>query len=492
MPDLQPNGNPVRLGRTVLRTPGLAGVATSHLPDSAAMRSAELATADFEAALASEALQTVETIEISSTRETPSGAAGTRSTSHGEPAIELTVPDPGASWGQVVLAVDESGIATWSFARDQRGDLDVTRGGETRTYLIPRRVAPALGAAETRGLIGAAGKKLLKVLVFPLVDPVVGEVSDFFAARWEAKHRPYRLRTFESSSYRDLEARSLEAGDWQRLAAGRALLFVHGTFSYSHAGFGALPSAFLDWAHERYEGRVFALDHPSVSVDPRENVEWLVGQPPADARLELDIICHSRGGLVSRVLSEGTADLSLGSREVSVKKVVFLATPNAGTILADADHHGDLVDTYTNVLNFFPDNGVTEVLQAVIAVVKQIAVGAFRGLDGLRSMVPGGAFLAALNASPKAAAHYYALAADYEPPSESGLKLFAKDLLFDRIFGRENDLVVPTSGVWEVPGSANFPIEERHVFDATAGMAHSGFARNAQAIELMERWLAPD
>src|SRR5690606_10432499 len=172
MPDLQPNGNPVRLGRTTLRTPGLAGVATSHTPNSAGMRSAELATADLEAALASESMKTMETIEIAGTREAPAGAAGTRSTSHGEPAIELTVPDPGASWGQVVLAVDESGVATWSFARDARGDLDVTRGGETRTYLIPRRVAPALGPAETRGLIGAAGKKLLKVLVFPLVDPV--------------------------------------------------------------------------------------------------------------------------------------------------------------------------------------------------------------------------------------------------------------------------------------------------------------------------------
>jgi len=454
------------------------------------MRSAELATADFEAALASESLQTTETIELAGTREVPSGAAGTRSATHGEPAIELTVPDPGTSWGQVVLAVDESGVVTWSFARDPRGDLDVTRGGETRTYLIPRRVAPSVGPAQTRGLIGAAGKKLLKVLVFPLVDPVVGEVSDFFAARWEAKHRPYRLRTFEASNYRQLEAASLTADDWQRLAAGRALLFVHGTFSYSHAGFGALPSAFLDWAHERYQGRVFALDHPSVSVDPRENVEWLVAQMPDDARFELDIVCHSRGGLVSRVLSEGAANLALGGRRIDVRKVVFLATPNGGTILADAEHHGDLVDTYTNVLNFFPDNGVTEVLQAVIAVVKQIAVGAFRGLDGLRSMVPGGPFLEALNASPKSSAQYYALAADFEPPADSSLKLFAKDLLFDRIFGRENDLVVPTSGVWEVEGSPNFPIAERHVFDAAAGIAHSGFARNPRAIELLKGWLA--
>jgi hypothetical protein len=58
--------------------------------------------------------------------------------------------------------------------------------------------------------------------------------------------------------------------------------------------------------------------------------------------------------------------------------VVFVAGPNAGTVLADAEHLGDLVDRYTNLLAFFPDNGVTDVLEAVITVVTQLAVAAVR------------------------------------------------------------------------------------------------------------------
>ena len=73
-------------------------------------------------------------------------------------------------------------------------------------------------------------------------------------------------------------------------------------------------------------------------------------------------------------------------------RVVFVAGPNAGTILADADHLGDLVDRYTNLLAFFPDNEVTDVLEGVITVVKQLAVGAVKawtaGGDEARRPLP--------------------------------------------------------------------------------------------------------
>ncbi len=40
-----------------------------------------------------------------------------------------------------------------------------------------------------------------------------------------------------------------------------------------------------------------------------------------------------------------------------------MGVPNDGTVMADADHLGSLLDTYTNMLNFFPDAEVTDVLQ---------------------------------------------------------------------------------------------------------------------------------
>src|SRR5262249_302393 len=152
--------NPVVAGGgVVLRTPGLAGMVNVLPPASPATRAATLTTDALEGALANEGLRSTQTIEIAGAREVPAGAARARSTSLGEPAIEVDVPDPGDSWGQVVLFTDEAGVTTWHFARDNAGGLDLTRGRAMRTYVISRRVAPTPQQAPSRGLVGAVGKK---------------------------------------------------------------------------------------------------------------------------------------------------------------------------------------------------------------------------------------------------------------------------------------------------------------------------------------------
>ena len=206
------------------------------------MRSAELSTDELQDALTSEHVQAQETIEILEPVEIDVGAVPTRATVYEEPAIEVEVADPGEAFGQVVLYVDESGVASWNFARDQDLELDITRGGATRTYVMSRAVRETPGEAETRGLVGAVGKKLLKVLVFPLVDPLIGEVGDYFAGKWEAKKRPYRVRSFAPDDFASAEAPELDGAAWSDLARGRALLLVHGTFSRAHTAFGALPA----------------------------------------------------------------------------------------------------------------------------------------------------------------------------------------------------------------------------------------------------------
>src|SRR4029079_4532122 len=98
-----------------------------------------------------------------------------------------------------------------------------------------------------------------------------------------------------------------------------------------------------------------------------------------------------------------------GARAVGVGRGVSAASPNAGTILTDSRYLGQLIDRYTNLLNFFPDNGVTDILEAVITVVKQLAAAALDGLDGLQSMNPEGPFLKALNAGAPGSTRYFAL-----------------------------------------------------------------------------------
>lgn len=490
MTALNPNGNPIRVGRITLRTHGLAGTATAlPVQTGAGTRGRQLTTPALDEALASSNVETQDIVEISQTREVPvPGGAQTRTTSSGAPALVVEVPDPGQEWGQMLLYTDEAGIVTWNFPRAADSSLDISRGQATRTYVIPRYVAPVEGTGQTRGLAGLLGSKVLKVLVFPLVEPAIGLIGDYFVAKWEQKNRPYRVRPFTSDNYQSGSVSPLNGEGWRALSRGRALLMVHGTMSQSHTGFGGLPRDFVELMNSHYEGRVFAFDQVTLSEDPLRNVQWFINQMPDGTALDLDIICHSRGGLVSRILVEKQSELAIGSKRVSIANVVFVAAPNAGTILTDTKYMGDYIDTWTNLVSVFPSPGVIDVLQVVIALVKQVAVGAFKGLDGLESMLPKGDFLSKLNAGAKAKTTYFAMASDYEP-ADAGVKAWLKNRLMDSIFKAKNDLVVPTAGVYDQNGNQSFPIADRYVFSPSDSVAHSQYFENPVARRQIADWL---
>ncbi len=483
---LDPTGGAVTLGDVVLRTPGLRGRATLYRDPGLAMRGAERPSPEFEAAFERQDLQAQRTVAIDNTSVAPGAGPTTMRTRRGD-GIELSVPAPGEGWEQAVMATDEAGIVSWHFAK-KKPDGAPLRGAGKRTYFIPRAVPKAPTDSPTRGVIGTIGKKILKVVAFKVADKALGAVGEHFARKWEESHRPHRCRTFTVDDYSSAEANELGSEDWARIGGGRGLLLVHGTFSRTHAGFGKLSREVVAELDGRYGGRVFGLDHPTLSVDPLQNAEWLAGAIPDGASVELDVLAHSRGGLVARTLAELQGELSLGSRHVRVRRAVFVATPNSGTVLSDAQHFNDLIDTYMTVFNLFPDNGVTETIEAVITVMKMIAVGVWKGLPGLGAMAPGGPFLAHLNATSAFGAEYRALASNFEPP-EPGLGPWVKDFLMDAIFKQENDLVVPTVGVWGENGSAGFPIADPEILPESAGVSHSAFFANNRARERILDWL---
>ena len=146
---------------------------------------------------------------------------GTRGSGGGDDIV-VNVPAPGEGNGQVLLYAAEDGSLSWHLADDVPPTAAPDRGGERRTYRIPRAVVPAdeREPAETRGILGAIGKKVLKVLVFPLVDPILGKVGDHFAKRWEAKNRLNRVRWMTVDGYRSSVADPFTAADWATLRRG--------------------------------------------------------------------------------------------------------------------------------------------------------------------------------------------------------------------------------------------------------------------------------
>ena len=483
---LRANGKPLQVGDVEIRSPSLQGEAEVHRPTESSTRTVARWSEETREAFARQHIDAEHIVEISETAESPSPAIGREVfTHHAEPAFQLELPNPGAGKGQVIMGTDESGVVRWHFPRLGTGEVDTMRAAASTTYRIARDVAPSEPPDRRRGVAEAFGAKVLSSLVFPLLDPVFERVGERYARVWEAKRRPYRFRTFTPDDY-DLETAS--EPDWDRIARGRALLFVHGTFSRAHTGFGGLSEDVLDDLHRFYGGRVFAFDHFTLSHDPKRNIAWFLEHLPPGIELDLDIVCHSRGGLVSRVLAEKQPEVDAGGRKVDVGKIVFVASPNAGTVLAEPSYLGDYIDTYTNLSNFVPGNHAVDVLEGVITVVKHIAVGAVSGLDGLRAMRPGGEFLTWLNAPATNPARYFAVAGDYEP-AIAGWKAFAKNRLMDQIFREANDLVVPTSGTFAGNGSNHFPIATRHEFSGDQGVDHTGYFGNKAVRERLLEWL---
>jgi hypothetical protein len=326
---------------------------------------------------------------------------------------------------------------------------------------------------EAAGTATAAPGRV-RAFVFDLADRVV--------EAFERRHRPHRLRRFGQEPDGPV--------DLARLADGPVLMLVHGTASTAASGFAGLPDDVLARIVTSYAGRVVAFEHPTISVSPTDNVAWLADQLEVlgDRRLRVDLLAHSRGGLVSRLLAEQPA--RSGGR-VEVGRAVLVATPTAGTALASDQRLGQLLDRLTTLADRLPGNAATEVLEVVVTVVRQVVVGALDGLDGLAAMDPGGRFLTdELNVTPERSASYAAVAADYEPRPGSALARVALDGLSDVVFADvPNDLVVPTEGCYLVPGPAGRSIDDRLVFDASAAVDHNGYWGRPSFADHLLGWL---
>ena len=154
---------------------------------------------------------------------------------------------------------------------------------------------------------------------------------------------------------------------------GRILLIVHGTFSNSDAIFDQLKqvesnSQFLVWARGRYQ-HILTFDHPTMSVSPVLNALDLT-RYFANVSTPVDVICHSRGGLVTRWWLEAFAGAKVGPR-----RVVFVAAPLGGTSLASPDRIRKSFDLFTTVGTYLKQAGE---IASVFTPFATIAVGLMR------------------------------------------------------------------------------------------------------------------
>lgn len=484
---------PLGVGYAIL-APGFSGSATlvhAH----AALRTLEDGTPELEQALAATGMVEQQRVELDVQRVPQAAAAPLRAAgTSADEAIELQAPAPPAGQGQVVLAVGHDGALSWHLPLDDFLEVQpaVAPSGPVQRFRIPVRPAPPAGDAfaQERSLVGTVGRQLLKVLAYPLA----GAAARLLASAWEKKKRDHLVRTLTPHNRRQPRAGALTGADWARLGSGRALLFVHGTFSSCHGAFGELPDAVFDALHAQYQGRVFGFDHPTMATTPQENVEWLLEQVPAGVQLDVDVVCHSRGGLVARVLAERPSVFGIDAGNWRVGKVVMVAVPNSGTPLADGRHMVAMVDRLSTALNVLPGGPVVETMEALITVVKVAGHGALDALHGLKAMHPKGDFLFALNTGHPGGAGYRAVAVDFKAQGGplAAIALQLGDAALDVVFGDQpNDLVVPELGVWSANGCGAFPIAAPALLQvkADAGVLHTNIFAHPPVAEALAGWL---
>lgn len=513
-----------------LRAPGLRGTVRDLPAGAPETRAAEGVQAErLRLAAAGADVTVVKVFELTVTPTRPAaggaataGGAGAARTRGGEPAMVLRVPRLRPDTDYAVLYTDESGYSRWilpnpgaeaagvavqgdaaTAAAAPSGAAALTRGGAaTLTFNLPRDAAPlppadAGKAPGTRGPVSVIGRRVVRVLLW-VTDDIVGRFSVKAAQEWEEKQRPYGLHPVGAAGIDP--AVPMGPDDWRRLAAGRALLLLHGTFSTAQAGFGSLVGdpGFPKLA-AAYGGRVFAFNHPSMHHSPAQNVQTLLAQLkahlPAAARPTFDLVTHSRGGLLARELCERRAELDPGGVALTVRRAILVAGPNRGTILADGDNWIALADRYTNFITKLPDNAYTLTMEGILTFVKVMAHGALAGLPGLACLNPGGDYLKRLNAATQPPTVYHSIGASFTPADPGMIAQLCKrvgDKLVDRIFGEDNDGVVPAEGTFSTGGAAspfNPSPEHRRVYSLDDRMNHCNYFAQEVVRRQIGAWL---
>ena len=487
------------LDGVLIRAPGLRGTVTvEKATPGRRMRGPTVADKELDRALATMGMRNTRTIVIRAPRtalqpggRTPRSRGGGQRAGLRPQDLEIEVPTPPARHKQVLLSIDEHGIATFHRPEPVLGAAAPTlRGGMTlERFVVPRVIAPPPvgAAATTRGLVPGLSH-VIRVITFPIAK-AVGQLGQSAARSWDQERHPHQVRRrLAGGTWGPLD----DAG-WGDLEKGPVLLFIHGTFSTSEGGFGALPAETWTELLRRYDGRVIAFDHPTIADDPAVNIRELL-RLVGDRTLELDVVCHSRGGLVARTLAERPGSLKDLGPNVTVRTVVLVAATCNGTILASAKNWDELVNRATTLLALVPGVALSATLETILAVVRSLAVEVVEDLEGLDCMAPGSDFLERLNdpAAEPPAARYVALVSNYEP-TDPALRAWLTDQTRDWIFkGAPNDLMVPIESTIGKNGSRAFPVTIHRDFEPDEGVEHSGFFGRPMTSQALLEWLAPD
>jgi pimeloyl-ACP methyl ester carboxylesterase len=311
---------------------------------------------------------------------------------------------------------------------------------------------------------------------------------------------------------------SFEPVEGQLALAGRVLLLVHGTFSKSDMFIDELcaiesgpEKGFLDRAAaaRKYEA-ILAFDHPTLSVSP-----WINALDLEDALTNItgpiDVICHSRGGLV--------VAWWLRNAKRNVDNVIFVGAPLDGTSLASP---ANLRSALQGLTSIFKALEATSVIASTVLPFMSVVTGLAKICGGILQLgvrtsladaavviIPGLAGQSRVSNSAEllrlhrsrwiSTPAFHAVTSNFQPSdvdahwweawkhfADPKLRLF--DWGADAIFQRENDLVVDKASMTMLCGGTIDGINI-HDFGASQIVHHCNYFRQPETVAYIRKAL---
>ncbi|WP_296699979.1 CHAT domain-containing protein [Algoriphagus sp.] len=398
----------------------------------------------------------------------------------------------------------------WIGDRETLSDVfpdDFKRSGGEDELFLPNEIS---SDELERGVFKKVGIKLIKIFVKKkVIRPKMREM----AFKLENKQLAFLGNDFEKVKYgilcRCLPDFELEAAKDLDVSK-RHLLFLHGTGSSTKSSFGDLKDS-DEWNSfvKGYGGnQILAFQHRTLTTSPLENVLELISQLPNG--IELDLLSHSRGGLVADVFArfcskvkefpdrsdspelygfdsiekavflenERDRDIEVikkledlvESKNIKIRKMVRVACPANGTTLA-SKRLNIFLNVSFNLIGLATGQAgnpiyiaFKETIMEAVACKDDVDV-----LPGLEAMNPKSPFIKALN--------YQGSGIEIESPlfvvggsSELSFKFKSLVVLVGKFFFLDkNDLVVDTEsmkwGAIRKPGNVSILIEKSGQID---------------------------
>jgi len=259
----------------------------------------------------------------------------------------------------------------------------------------------------------------------------------------------FSLKYFNSSG----NTEQLDAAKKKQMQEGLGLLFIHGIFSETSAAFKGLatipknilgeptlPDTPLRILHQHYNSRIYGFDHATFSKDSLENAYELIENLPRD--VELDLICHSRGGQVIRCLLEHPNIIEKAkSKNIHFGKVLIVAGACEGSPLASDRFLNTFLLTCT-AIGLIPS---IKILSQLIETLAKFAHNA----PGVKCLDPASTCIHDVNnnISKNTANELVFCRANFDP-GDSLPKEILDEIVIDigAFAGRPNDWIVPFLG----------------------------------------------